>query len=242
MCIRDSHTETINLSIQHPGVTIEHVNGHTLLVIDPTYDLDLSSNYRLEVSAGALTGAVSHVANAAFSTNFSTVTPGVWNQGSSGVLAQKVDNTTGTLTATQKWLDMTNPANDDVANGIPQTFNALPDNYAFVLSDKDPDLISYVLEDGFIRIENFGLRDTFYLDDKFNLPDARTQFDDNIFTGGDGTSLWPFSGGFAGTSQSDKASIDIVLETALQADFQGGATPNWLVNYIPTIRDMFTMG
>nr|BAT25795.1 hypothetical protein [Aureimonas altamirensis] len=238
----EDHTETINLSIQHPGVTIEHVNGHTLLVIDPTYDLDLSSNYRLEVSAGALLGAASNVGNAAFSTNFSTVTPGVWNQGSSGVLAQKVDNSTGTLTATQKWLDMTNPANDDVANGTPQTFNALPDNYAFVLSDKDPDLISYVLEDGFIRVENFGLRDTFYLDDKFNLPDARTQFDDNIFTGGDGTSLWPFSGGFAGTSQSDKASIDIVLETALQADFQGGATPNWLVDYIPTIRDMFTMG
>ncbi|UHD45004.1 putative Ig domain-containing protein [Aureimonas altamirensis] len=236
------HTETITLSIQHPGVTIERVNGHTLLVIDPTYDLDLSSNYRLEVSAGALTGAVSNVASVAFSTTFSTVTPGVWNQGSSGVLAQKVDNATGALMATQKWLDLTDPASDNPGNQVYQDFDAAGDKYAFAVSDLDISTGNWKLKDTYAKLLNFGTDDTFYVDDKFNLPDALATFRDGVFATGDGSAAQPFGLAFQG--ETARADIAVVLEASLQpAVYNTGAvTPDSLFPYIPQIYDMWTMG
>ncbi|WP_285295130.1 beta strand repeat-containing protein [Aureimonas altamirensis] len=238
----ESHTQIFSLTSSLPGVSIQHVDGHVLLVIDPTFDLDLSSNYRLEVSAGALTGATSGVANTAFSTTFSTVTPGVWNQGSGGVLAQKVDNTTGALVATQKWLDITDPALDNPGNQIYQDFNAAGDKYALAVSDLDPSSTNWRIKDTYAKILNFGLDDTFYVDDKHNLSDALSEFRQGVFSAGDGSEQFPFSLAFQGdTSYAD---IAIVLEASLQpAVYDTGATtPDSLHPYIPQIYDMWTMG
>lgn len=237
----ENHTQTITLSGQHPGVTIQHVNGHTLLVIDPTYDLDLSSNYRLEVSAGALTGVTSAVANTAFSTTFATVTPGAWNQGSSGVLAQKVSDASGALVATQKWLDITDPASDNPGTQVYQDFNASGDKYSLVVSDLDAATDNWKIKDTYAKLVNFGLDDTFYVDDKFNLPGALEGFRDGVFATGDGSEQFPFGLAFQG--ETSYADIAIVLDPTLQPAVQNGAlTVNSLLPYIPQIIDMWTMG
>ncbi|MCM2504476.1 putative Ig domain-containing protein [Aureimonas altamirensis] len=237
----ENHTQTISLSGLHPGVSIQRVDGQVLLVIDPTFDLDLSSNYRLEVSAGALTGAISGVASTAFSTTFGTITPGVWNQGSSGVLAQKVDNATGALMTTQKWLDLTDPASDNPGNQIYQNFDAAGDKYSFVVSDLDPATDNWKIKDTYAKILNFGLEDTFYVDDKFNLPGALAGFKEGVFATGDGSTLFPFGLAFQG--ETSYADIAIVLESSLQPLVQNGAlTVESLLPYIPQIIDMWTMG
>ncbi len=237
----ENHTQTISLSGLHPGVSIQRVDGQVLLVIDPTFDLDLSSNYRLEVSAGALTGAISGVASTAFSTTFGTITPGVWNQGSSGVLAQKVDNATGALMTTQKWLDLTDPASDNPGNQIYQNFDAAGDKYSFVVSDLDPATDNWKIKDTYAKILNFGLEDTFYVDDKFNLPGALAGFKEGVFATGGGSTLFPFGLAFQG--ETSYADIAIVLESSLQPLVQNGAlTVESLLPYIPQIIDMWTMG
>lgn len=80
--------------------------GNTI-VINPTWDLDISNNYSLDISQGAFVGNVSGQPSVAFATaNFATVTPGSGAALSAAVVSHVMDDATGGLVAGSQWMSV----------------------------------------------------------------------------------------------------------------------------------------
>ncbi|CAN5455156.1 hypothetical protein BH09PSE5_BH09PSE5_39910 [soil metagenome] len=76
------------------------------IVINPTFDLDLSSNYSITIDDGAFLGVSSHLASGAVAgsaVSFDTVTPGVGLTTASASASHAMDATTGLLQSSYSW-------------------------------------------------------------------------------------------------------------------------------------------
>jgi len=174
------------------------------ITLNPTFDLDLTNNYHIEIDAGAFTGATSSLPSAAISDNttlnFSTVTPGVLlgntvnPQSQTSVQAFEMTSS-GTLQNSLKWLDVSGVGTPGSAQGTSSYFqiDASTAEYAFVVKDINTATGSGVGSDinfstpTAIKFNNFGGGDLFYIDNQENqaLASLKVDVDDLFFSAGD---------------------------------------------------------
>jgi hypothetical protein len=229
------HTQTITIvdGIVTSGGSIT-INGD-VIVINPTFDLDISNNYSFAISDGAFTGAVSSTTNSGFTpVNFSTVTPGVLNVGGAGAAVDSAYMSTvdGTLQVGQKWLDVTNPTDDNPSGLVYSQFDASAANYTFVVKDLDSASTGngeIQIADTLLQFNDFGAADLLYIDDQYQ---ATTSYDDLLvfaFSEGDGSVSNPF--GLLGIPPTDLVTIfAFVIDPAVTLPPFAIALPDVLAN------------
>ena len=158
-----SVTDTSKISIQGGLITIR-----------PGFDLDLSSNYHIEIDAGAFVDSKGK-SNAAVTDptalNFSTVTPGSGLAGgvASAVASQAMDTATGNLKASFSWLDIQGVGSPSANSGTVLDLGAA--NVALVFKDYNPaggagDADGVGAPDFYVRANNFGAGDMLYVDNQ----------------------------------------------------------------------------
>ena len=156
-------TDTTQVSIAGGKVTL-----------NPTFDLDLSSNYHIEIDAGAFVGQTSGQASGAYngstSLNFSTVTPGTGSL-ANATTSQAMD-ANGAMVAGRSWLDIEGIGSP---SGSPTALDLAGGNYALVAKDynlagADSELgyDGIALGDLNVLLNNFALGDLIYIDDQGN--------------------------------------------------------------------------
>jgi large repetitive protein len=222
------------------SVTIDHVNNK--IVIDPTFDLDLSNNYTLSAATGAFTGVGSHLTSQAFTTvNFSTVTPGsstsfyVADPAGDGSLPPAVNSaaaatsvimntTTGGKDTSLSWVDVTNATamGQDVSQGLYGVVDASAANYAFVTKNINTSSSTMKITDTYVKFTNFGASDLLYIDNQFN-DGLANWLATGAFSGGKGTAVDPFSVTVGGSSLG--SSFQFVVDSAVTLPSQYTAGP-----------------
>ncbi len=144
------------------------------VTFNPTFDLDLASNYHIEIDAGAFVGQTSGQATEAYngstSLNFSTVTPGTGTV-ANAVASQAMDSNAA-MVAGHNWLDIEgtgSPSSSAVA------LDLAGGNYALVAKDYDASggnsstgYDGIQLGDLNVALNNFALGDLVYIDDQIN--------------------------------------------------------------------------
>jgi VCBS repeat-containing protein len=193
-------------------------NGaNTKIVINPQFDLDLSSNYSLAVSTGAFHGSSSGQDSAAFTTiNFSTVTPTTFATAAQGQ-AQEMVASTGSMQNSLKWFDLTNVGDPrDLATQTTLDFSA--NDYAAVVKGTDLSLTNCeFLGAGSTKLLNFGVNDLLYVDNQdWTNTGAQNSVNGANFASGNGTSSSPFeiSVGGTDTTKGGNYIVDFVLDNA----------------------------
>lgn len=195
-----------------PRVKIVGIGAATKVVVDPdlVFDLDLSSNYSVAIDAGAFLGASTGLSSTALAARtFSTVTPG--SSVATSVQAYRMDETSGALVATNKWVDIEgNGVGATNVNGALSAvaFDAAGGDYTFVLKDVATAgaSVSYGISgietatDFAVVLKNMGAVDRVYVDDAFNdaskLNDAKADaFSQGNGSAGVGALKWGLVGG-----------------------------------------------
>ncbi|OYU12070.1 MAG: hypothetical protein CFE38_09825 [Comamonadaceae bacterium PBBC1] len=165
-----NHTQLIAVT---DSTQVSIVGGKVRL--NPTFDLDLSSHYHIEIDAGAFVGQTSGQATGAYNgssgLNFSTVTPGT-GAVASAVASQAMD-ASGAMVAGHNWLDIEGMGSPSAGSGTPIDLSG--GNYALVAKDYDAsggnsalDYDGIQLGDFYVAANNFALGDLIYIDDQFN--------------------------------------------------------------------------
>ena len=190
-----NNTQTIDVAtaVANHLLTITGTGSNTHIVINPMWDLDLASNYRISIDDGAFlngsgTQAASHIADI----NFSTVTPGNHAAGtaaSEAAASQVMVDATGTLAAGKSWLNIQGIGNN--TGGVTQLGDLSGGSYALVMKNYattrggDP-LLGGDGSDGIaahdtnIGVINFGNNDIVYFDSQVN--NSAIQFFDPRYT------------------------------------------------------------
>ena len=157
-----SVTDTSKISIQGGLITLRL-----------GFDLDLSSNYHIEIDAGAFVNSKGK-GNAAVTDptalNFSTVTPGTAGFQGTGaaVVSQAMDTATGNLKASFSWLDIQGTGTS-ASSAVAVDVGAA--NVALVFKDYDPagggnSSDGVAAPDLNVRVNNFGAGDLLYIDNQ----------------------------------------------------------------------------
>lgn len=142
------------------------------VTINPTFDLDLSNTYHIEIDAGAFTGAGSNLATAAVndttSLNFATVTPG--SSALANAAQSQAMDATGALVNSYLWLDMEGIGSPSNASGT--AFDLSGGSYALAAKNYNtagaPTSSLIVAGDFYIAANNVGINDVFYVDNQTN--------------------------------------------------------------------------
>ncbi|MEI8266615.1 MAG: Ig-like domain-containing protein [Betaproteobacteria bacterium] len=144
-----------------------------LITLRPGFDLDLSSNYHIEIDAGAFVnskGKGNPAVTDPTALNFSTVTPGTAGfQGTGAAVAsQAMDTATGNLKASFNWLDIQGTGTS-ASSAVAVDVGAA--NVALVFKDYDPagggdSSDGVAAPDLNIRVNNFGAGDLLYIDNQ----------------------------------------------------------------------------
>ncbi len=164
-----NHTQLIAVT---DSTQVSIVGGKVRL--NPTFDLDLASNYHIEIDAGAFVGQTSGQATEAYNgssgLNFSTVTPGTGTV-VNAVASQAMDSNAA-MVAGHNWLDIEgigSPSSSAVA------LDLAGGNYALVAKDYDASggnsstgYDGIQLGDLNVALNNFALGDLVYIDDQGN--------------------------------------------------------------------------
>ena len=175
----------INVSTAIDNGLLSFDTTHTKIIINPKYDLDLSSNYSISIDQGAFvdqsTGALSQTLAAV---NFSTVTPG--SHSTNGTLASdahasQIMDANGALQTSKSWIDLES-YNTNNTNGITQIGDLSLGSYALVMKNyatapggvyPNPDdggSVGIQLHDVSIGVTNFTANDQLYFDSQVNNP------------------------------------------------------------------------
>ena len=238
-----NHTQTITIvdGVVTGGGAVTFSADHTKIIINPTFDLDLSNNYTLSISPGAFTGHNSHNALPDFaSVSFSTVTPTTLASylatPVAAAQARQMDHTTGTLVDSLQWLDVTNPSDDDPSQTADQPyhiFNAAAQNFAFVVKDMNPGseigLESGIsVTDTFIHFNGFGADDLLYLDNQDQDTTVQATINKLVFEAGRGIDADPYRWSAEGTSVA--SAFEFVLDPSIVVPvYQAPILPNVLL-------------
>ena len=204
---------SFSLDAAGPNVKVTGSGAATKIIIDPSslFDLDLSSNYSLSIDVGAFVSVGSAQTTAAFTTvNFSTVTPATGL--AAAQLAYRMDETTGSLVAANKWVDIEGQGIGSTAevSSSPSVvvMDAANGNYSFVIKDSssaggDPNVGAGIeaSTDFAVLLKNFGSSDRVYIDDAFNDASKLNDPTLEVFSQGNGSAgvgalTWrPYYGG-----------------------------------------------
>lgn len=162
----ESTTNTQVIQATDPRVTI--LGGR--VTINPEFDLDFSSNYHVEIDAGAFVSTSTGAAFAGISNsttvNFSTVAPAAG--GSAGAASVTAD-AAGAMVASMHWWDISSLGSPIAFTGF--ALNAAGGNNAYVTADfttTSANAANYYdgvgVGDFNVRISNFGAGDLLYID------------------------------------------------------------------------------
>jgi hypothetical protein len=190
-----NNTQTIDVAtaLANHLLTITGSGANTHIVVNPLWDLDLSSNYELSFDSGVfLDTSGSHAAIAVAPINFSTVAPGTHSTGSAATEAhasQMMLDTTGALAVGKSWLSIEGIGNS--TGSVGQLGDLSGGAYALVMKNYattrggDP-LTGGDGSDGIaahdtnVGVLNFGNNDIVYFDSQVNS--TATQFFDARYT------------------------------------------------------------
>ena len=110
-----------------------NISGNKV-IINPDVDLDLASNYHIEIDDGAFIGSSGRVLSWITRGGFSTVTPSTSATGAQAVRM----NSAGTIENSSLWLDLEGRGDPAQALAAANTFNANNASYVFYVADSDP--------------------------------------------------------------------------------------------------------
>ncbi|MCX8519734.1 MAG: Ig-like domain-containing protein, partial [Methylophilaceae bacterium] len=113
--------------------TMVSISGNKV-IINPDVDLDLASNYHIEIDDGAFMGSSGRALSWITRGGFSTVTP---STGATGAQAVRM-NSAGTIENSSLWLDLEGRGDPAQALAAANTFNANNASYVFYVADSDP--------------------------------------------------------------------------------------------------------
>jgi len=248
---------TIDVSTAVAGGLVSFDATHTKIIINPTFDLDLSSNYSISIDAGAFvdqsTGVASHALAAV---NFSTVTPGIHS--ASGTLAgealpSQIMDATGVLLSSKSWIDLESYNTNNI-NGITQIGDLSTGAYALVMKNyatapgranssipDDGGSVGIQLHDVSIGVSNFSANDQLYFDSQVNDP-AVQKFAPEFLSAIQNASS--FSGGIAGQNllnfNYDPNVTPSGSSNQIALGFQGSTTIFQFIYPYPGFTDMAT--
>jgi hypothetical protein len=216
----DGGTHSFTIPADDPlRISIVGSGSSTKIVINPDvlFDLDLSSNYKLTVPAGAFVGTDSQLGTGELSVDFSTVVPfsGSRTEIEKAQRSWTMDGQTGALVSGRRWVDIEGRGvglggKDPTNNKSPPASNPgatvwldagkraagdSDDNYVFVFRDASPDGFSTqtsgvaTTTDFNVLLQNFGAGDRIYIDDQYNNAAAINKPDKFAFLRGNGSAI-----------------------------------------------------
>ena len=206
------HTDT-NDNDQTIDVTTAVENGlislsadKKTITINPKWDLDLSSNYKIIIDDGAFVSETGGLKASALEVSFATVTPGTGTLISQAVASSKMNAAGGLDADNRLWFDLES-VNNDITGNIAQ-LGSLKDK-AYVLVSKNYQEIAgdptpgdgdpgVTIKDLFVGVTEFGVNDQIYFDAQLN--DATKQvFHPQMIPGiNDAADIASDAGGIAG--------------------------------------------
>jgi hypothetical protein len=154
----------------------------TKIIINPKWDLDLSSNYRISMDDGAFRDASgTHNMTGFTPVTFSTVKPGTHASGGTAASEAKASQYMtdgGILAAGKSWLDIEGIGDNtgtmqqlgDLSGG---SYSLVMKNYATEIGKPSPDgggSSGLDMHDTFVGVQNFGENDYLYFDAQLNDP------------------------------------------------------------------------
>jgi hypothetical protein len=185
----NNQTIDISTAISQGLVSIVGTGTSTTIIINPKWDLDLSSNYQVSFDAGVFVDAQGHSSAAMPAVSFSTVKPGGHGVGtalSEAVASQTMSESTGALVAGKLWLDVENMGNitgsmaqlGDLSTGA---YVLAMKNYATTPGGATGDQTDgLAVHDTNIGVSKFGANDIVYFDSQVN--NLNTQLFDGRYT------------------------------------------------------------
>jgi hypothetical protein len=169
----NDNDQTLDLDKAEDRARVSFGDGGKKIIINPKWDLDLSSSYSIEVDAGAFVRATGVGGAASFSANFSTVTPGTAARTpglvDTDAVGSQIMKADGTLQASKKWFYFGETGDANNLEGLGDLANA---GYALVI--KNYALPTTGSPDGTdtapfgVRFDNFGEDDVIYIDSQVN--------------------------------------------------------------------------
>jgi hypothetical protein len=207
----ESTTNTQTIAVDDPRVTI----SGSRVTINFEHDLDFSSNYHVQIDAGAFVGVANGREFAGVSDattlNFTTVAP--TNAG----VASTIADASGAMVQSLVWKDLEHL---DGSGLDPTTFNAAGANYGLVFVDYSPDAANIPggydgvhANDFNVEVSNFAAGDLLYTDnygrnDIQNSTAATYIFEDGVDT----YVLWDSEETFGGTVVVKGQRFETVVE------------------------------
>jgi hypothetical protein len=241
-----THTQDIDVStaVANHLLTISGTGANTKIIINPLWDLDLSSNYQISIDAGAFTDLTGTHTSAAFApVSFSTVTPGTHSTGglaATEALESKLMLDTGALAVGKFWLDIEgiNTGKDPMT----QLGTLANKGYALVMKNYATSVPSFVpgsssdgiaAHDTNVGVINFGIDDMVYFDSQVNNLSIQ-KFDPNFTLVGEVDRM----GGLQGQTalQEMTAPGSLYPQAFIALGFEGN-TSNTTYGAIHTIGD-----
>ena len=209
-----TNTQLINVAtaINSGLLSIVGTGASTKIIINPLWDLDLSSNYEISFDAGAFRNLSGTNASAAIGPiSFSTVEPGVHTSGglvATEAAASQIMQSDGSLTASKSWMDIENIGNiqqtmtqlGDLASGsyalVMKNYATAPGGAVSAGGDGSDGITAHSTNLG---VSNFGNNDVVYFDSQVNDVTSATgqRFDPGFTLVGD---VHAISGGQVGQS------------------------------------------
>ena len=176
----NNQTIDVATAVASGFLTITGTGANTKIIVNPKWDLDLSSNYQISIDDTAFLDAGGNNSAVHFAPiNFSTVTPGTHNTGTvvtEAVASQIMSDTTGALVVSKSWLNIQGIGSNngsmtqlgDLSGG---QFALVMKNYATVPggggagADRTDGISTH---DTNIGVQNFGANDIVYFDSQTN--------------------------------------------------------------------------
>jgi hypothetical protein len=244
----NTNTQVIDVAtaVANGLLTINGTGANTKIIINPKWDLDLSSNYQITIDDGAFLNEAGTQSAAHFSpVNFSTVTPGTHTSGgtvASEAMASQLMQDNGILAAGKSWMDIEGIGNN--TGSMTQLGSLGGGSYALVMKnyatvpggstssggDTTDGIATHDTNVGFI---NFGNNDVLYFDSQVN--DASKQrFDANYSIVLDGAML----GGVAGQNTLTEGLVPVPQQQGGQAYIALGLEGNTANSVYGAVYDL----
>ena len=166
----NDNDQTINVATAIEQKLISFSTDRKSVIINPQWDLDLSSNYSISIDPGFFVTEQGNNPTAALGATFSTVTPGTTGSVSANAASSKIMTDLGTLVDSKKWFDFENVGAD--ATNLVGLGDLKGGAYALVMKNYATDPLGS--SDGIdsapfqVKFTNFGQDDVIYIDSQAN--------------------------------------------------------------------------
>jgi len=172
----NDNDQTIDVTTEIGKGLISFSSDHKTVIINPNWDLDLSSNYSIRIDPGVFVTEQGSNPTAALEATFSTVTPGTKTTSSvsADAASSKIMTDLGTLVDSKKWFDFGEVGAQENLNLVPLG-DLKGASYALVIKNYSTTPAGSVMNPGEnydgiasppfnVKFDNFGQDDVLYID------------------------------------------------------------------------------